>query len=55
MPQRLFTKFPVKINRENISKNRVFLSKNREIWQRAGIVQAGFIGCDGSPKSRDIQ
>ena len=28
--QRLFTKFPTQINRENILKNREFLSGNRE-------------------------
>jgi hypothetical protein len=28
--QRLFTKFPTQINRENILKNREFLSDNRE-------------------------
>jgi hypothetical protein len=33
--QRLFTKFPTQINRENILKNREFFRqerKNREIW-----------------------
>jgi len=34
--QRLFTKFPTQINRENILKNREFLSGNREFHlQRA--------------------
>ena len=30
--QRLFTKFPTQINRENILKNREISGKNREIW-----------------------
>jgi hypothetical protein len=30
VPQRLLAQFPTQINRENISKNRVFTSKNRE-------------------------
>ena len=30
VPQPLLSKFPMKINRENISKNREFLSDNRE-------------------------
>jgi hypothetical protein len=30
VPQRLLAQFPMQINRENISKNRVFASKNRE-------------------------
>jgi hypothetical protein len=34
--QRLFTKFPTQINRENILKNREFLSSNREFHLQGG-------------------
>src|SRR6266516_5067857 len=32
--QRLFTKFPTQINRENISRNRDFLAGNREFCRK---------------------
>jgi hypothetical protein len=35
--QRLFTKFPTQINRENISKNREFLAVNREFHLRKSL------------------
>ena len=34
--QRLFTKFPTQINRENILKNREFLSGNRDFQLQRG-------------------
>src|SRR5205807_8411798 len=35
--QRLFTKFPTQINRENILKNREFLSGNREFHMQGAL------------------
>src|SRR5260370_2880962 len=35
--QRLFTKFPTQVNRENILKNREFLSGNREFHLQGGV------------------
>src|SRR3984893_17383778 len=39
--QRLFTKFPTQINRENILKNREFLSGNREFHCKVRIDHYG--------------
>jgi hypothetical protein len=38
VPQRLLAKFPTQINRENILKNREFLSGNREFHLRGASV-----------------
>jgi hypothetical protein len=51
--QRLFTKFPTQINRENILKNREFLSGNRE-YHLAKMVSVHFSHACSSRFERDL-